>query len=222
MATLREPLAKANEVGFLRVVSVGKYGAFVFWGLLKDLLVPYAEQPIRLQTGKTALVYVSVDRASNRMFGSTDLRKFIKNNELTVKEGQQVQLIVAEQTDLGFRVVINHQHWGMLYYNEVFKELQIGDSITGYIKKIREDNKLDVTLQQQGYVAATDANADLLLYHLRKNDGFLPLTDDSSPQAIYDKLGMSKKSFKRAVGLLYKQRLVDIEKNGVRLVEQEN
>jgi len=222
IATLKKPLAQVGDIARLQVLSVSQFGAFLNWGLPKDILVPYSEQDLPMQQGKRYLVKIYYDRANGRIVASSKLGRFIKNHTITVKEGERVQLQVAEFNDNGIRVIINQQHWGLLYYNEVFTRVHIGQQLSGYVKKVREDDKIDVSLQAQGYSAAIDAQVQQLLQALKNNNNFLPITDKSSPEIIYMQLQMSKKAFKKALGALYKQRMVRLENNGISLLATQN
>lgn len=216
VATLEKPLVQAGEVAYLSVIAVNRVGGFFDWGLPKDLLVPFSEQTSRLEIGRRYLIYVYIDTATNRIAGTMNLAKFVKNNELTVSEGDEVPIIIAEFRELGVRVVVNQRHWGMVYGNQVFQQLRLGQSMTGYIQKIRDDNKLDITLQPAGYDASIDTSVERVKAVLSRCGGFLPLTDRSDPEDVYSMLQMSKKQFKKAIGALYRDRLVIIEDNGIR------
>lgn len=222
VATRQQALVQANEVAYLTVKTVNKIGAFFDWGLPKDLLVPFSEQTKRLDIGRRYLIYAYADPATNRMVGTMYLPKFIKNNDLTVAESDAVQLVVAEFHERGLRVVVNHRHWGMVYGNQIFQTIRIGQTLRGYVRLIREDNKLDISLQADGYDASIDHSVERLAAMLKRSGGFVPLTDHSQPEDIYALLQMSKKQFKKAVGLLFKQRLISIEPNGIRHIKQES
>ncbi|SDM34844.1 hypothetical protein SAMN05421823_112165 [Catalinimonas alkaloidigena] len=220
IATTELPLVQAGECAYLEVVQTTAVGAFLDWGLPKDLLVPFREQDQRMVVGMYYPVYVYIDPESQRLVGSSRLNRFISNDTLTVAEGDAVKLLVVQETDLGLKVVINHQHWGLLYHNEVFQDLGPGDAVRGYIKKIREENKIDVSLRREGFDEMPFA-IDQLVRALRKEGGYLPLHDKSRPEDIYDALGMSKKVFKKAVGMLYRERRLLLEKEGIRLMPEE-
>ncbi len=217
-ATTQVPFANINQVAYLKVNQVNQYGAFLEWGIDKDLFVPFKEQPYRMNEGVKYLVYVYVDLRTDRLIASANLHRFILNDTLAVKEGDEVDIIIWDTTDLGVNVVINHQHKGLIYHNEIFTPLNLGDTHKAYIKKIREDNKIDVRLQKDGHLSI-EPNAQKILDKIKEHQGFLPLNDHSKPTEIYDLLAMSKKNFKKALGLLYKQRLVKITEEGVSLSE---
>lgn len=216
IATTITPKILLHHFAYLEVVDVNQYGAFLDWGLDKNLFVPFREQKQKMQTGEWHIVYLYEDETSDRLVASAKWHKFIQREILTVEEGEEVNLLVAHPTDLGRNVIINNIHAGLIFKNEIFKELKMGDRLKGYIKQIREDNKIDVRLEQQGY-AKVEPNAQLILDAIKKEDGFLPLTDKSDPELIRQQLGMSKKTFKKSIGALYKQRLIHLEKEGIRL-----
>lgn len=220
VATTLEPYIYLNEFALLRVNHINKFGAFMDMGLEKDLFVPYREQARPMEKSKRYLVFMYLDHETNRLAGSSKLNQFLDNETLTVAEGEEVALIVSHITDMGINVIINTRHKGLLYKNEVFRELRTGDRVTGYIKAIRPDNKIDVTLQKPG-AQSIEPNAEKILDELRASRGFIRLNDDSDPEDIKAILQMSKKSFKKAVGTLYKQKLVDIKEDGIYLIENE-
>lgn len=218
VATTLEPYIKLNDFALLRVSYVNNVGAFMNWGLEKDLFVPFREQARPMEQGKRYLVHMHIDEKSNRLVGSSKLNQFIKNENLDVSEGEEVDLIVSHFTDLGINVIINGKYKGLLYQSEVYDDLRLGDRIVGYVKTIRPDNKIDVTLQKPGF-ESIEPNAEKILDELRASRGFLRLTDDSHPEDIKTVLKMSKKSFKKAIGTLYKQRLIEIKEDGIYLVK---
>lgn len=218
VATTLEPYIYLEEFALLRVNHINNYGAFMDMGLEKDLFVPYREQARPMEKGKRYLVFMYLDHETNRLAGSSKLNQFLDNEKLTVAEGDEVSLIVSHITDMGINVIINTRHKGLLYKNEVFRELRTGDRVTGYIKAIRPDNKIDVTLQKPG-IESIEPNAEKILDELREGRGFLRLNDDSDPEDIKAILQMSKKSFKKAIGTLYKQKLIEIKEDGIHLIE---
>ncbi len=219
IATTAKPFAQVDEVAFLKVASVNSIGAFLDWGLMKDLLVPFREQQKTMEVGKYYLVFVYLDNDSKRIVASAKLDKFLDNVPPAYKVGEEVDLIIANQTDLGYNAVINHTHWGMIYSNEVFHPLAKGLRIKGYIRKVREDDKIDLSIQKPGYDRIEEISS-LLLKKLNENQGFLKITDKTNPEYIHMKLGISKKTFKMAVGALYKARLIKMEADGIRLISQ--
>ncbi len=219
-ATTSTPKILLHQVAYLEVKEVNQVGAFLDWGLEKDLLVPFREQRMDMVKGQYYIVYLYVDEESNRLVGTNKWQRFINNKELTVKEDQEVHLIATHATDLGVNVIINHKHVGLIYKNELFKKLRAGKRFKGYIKHIRPDNKIDVRLQQAGY-AHVEPNAEKILNRLRDSGGYLALSDKSKPEDIKEQLEMSKKTFKKAIGALYKQQLIEIKPEGITLVVKE-
>lgn len=217
IATTLKPALIRDQFASLRVKDVNKVGAFLEWGLEKDLLVPYREQKSEMITGYWYVIYMYLDIATGRLAASTKLDQFFENDDIQVEEDDEVDLLVIEKTDLGYKVVIDNMYLGLVYDNEVFKELKQGLQIKGYIKKIREDEKIDVSLQKQGY-DNVEPNAQLILEQLKSSDGFLPFNDKSSPDDIKDEFEMSKKTFKKAIGGLYKQKLIEIKEEGIFLI----
>ncbi|MDX2306404.1 MAG: S1-like domain-containing RNA-binding protein [Microscillaceae bacterium] len=220
IASSRSPKITLHRFAFLEVKKVTSVGAFVDWGLDKDLLVPYLEQYAALQEGNFYIFYLYLDAKTNRLVASNRINGFLNNEKLNLIEGQEVELIVWESTDLGYNVIINHQHKGLLYKNEIFKPVQIGQIHQGFIYKIREDNKIDVRLQKTGFDNIEPAAAKIL-ETLRNQGGFLPLYDGSSPEEIRDRLQMSKKTFKKAIGNLYKEQIIKIGEKGIYLLEDD-
>jgi predicted RNA-binding protein (virulence factor B family) len=219
VATTQTPKAQVGEFAYLKVVENSDVGAFLDWGLEKDLLVPFAEQHRPMAEGKSYLVYVYIDDADGRIVASSKVDKFLDDDRPhRYKPRQAVDLIIANTTDLGFKAIINHSHWGVLYKDEVFQRLSFGQSIRGYIKRIRPDGRIDLTLD--GGQVTRDKNAAIILDYLKKQNGFAPLHDKSPPKEIEALFGMSKGAFKKAIGGLYKQRLIAIEKDGIRLLEE--
>lgn len=216
VATTEEPLAKVGDFAFLRVAWTNDYGAFLDWGLLKDLFVPFSEQEGKMVKGNSYLVYVTIDRKSYRIYASARLDKFLSRTKPPYETDEEVDIIVWRRTDLGWKVIVNGNHSGLVFANEVFRDLKTGDRLKGYVKRVRTDGKIDIALQRHG-VAGDDDSSMRLLSAIEAQRGFLPLNDNSSPDEIYSMLGMSKKAFKRAAGKLYKQRLIIIDDDGLRL-----
>jgi uncharacterized protein len=217
IATAETPLAKLDECAYLEVVAVNTIGAFLNWGLQKDLLVPYREQKVKMEQGKKYLIYIYLDKETERIVASAKIDKFLDNLPPDYEVGQLVDLIVYQKTDLGYKAVINHRHMGVIYSNEVFRPLKTGEKLQGYIKKIREDEKIDLSLHKPGEGKSNDA-AQQILDKLKENNGFMPLGDKSPAEEIYRVFGMSKKTFKMVIGNLYKNKIVIIETNGIRLI----
>ncbi len=217
VATNQEPKAVVGEFAYLKVVDNSAVGAFLDWGLDKDVLVPFAEQHRPMEVGHSYLVYIYIG-IDGRITASSKVDKFLDDEKPhDFKPQQVVNLIIANSTDLGYKAIINHSHWGVLYKNEVHQRLSFGQSIKGFIKHIRPDGKIDLSLQ--GGQETRDKYARIILKYLRKQNGFAPVHDKSDPQLISDLLGMSKGAFKRAIGGLYKQKIISIEKDGIRLLE---
>ena len=219
VATTLAPKITLGKFASLEVVSVTNYGAFLDWGLAKDIFVPFSEQPHKLQVGDQAIVYLYLDKVTVRLVASAKLNRFLKNENITVKENEEVELLIADSTDIGVNVIINDRYKGILYRNEIFQNVHYGHRVKGYIKKIREDNKIDVSLQKQGY-ENVKSNEEKIMAKLQENSGFLGLNDYSSPEEITATLEMSKKTFKKAIGALFKQRLIRIEEKGIYLQQK--
>ena len=218
VATTLEPLVKLDEFAFLKCVETTEFGAFLDWGLEKHLFVPFKEQAYPMKKGGRYLVFCYLDEDTNRLVASSKVHAFLDNSSLTVAPFEEVDLIISNKSDLGYNVIINQLHLGLIYHDDVFQEINVGDEMRGFIKKTRSDGKIDVSLQRPGY-RSIEPNAQLILDKLKQNDGYLNLTDKSSPEAIHSQLGISKKSFKRAAGMLYKQRKIEIKDNGLYLKE---
>jgi predicted RNA-binding protein (virulence factor B family) len=211
------PIACVDEFALLKVVAVTDIGAFLDWGLPKDLLVPFREQNERLREGQSVLVRIYLDEVSERIAASCKLDRFLDRTSTAYAPGEKVKLIIDEDTDLGYKAIINDRHWGMLYHNEVFQPLTQGQKIDGYIKQVRPDGKVDLSLQEMSSNRFGDL-ADEIVKQLEANDGFLPITDKSAPEEIYKQFHVSKKAYKRAIGALYKDRRVTFENGGTKLV----
>jgi predicted RNA-binding protein (virulence factor B family) len=217
VATTEKPLVKVGQFAFLKVVAETNVGAFLDWGLPKNLLVPFREQKMKMKEGESYLVFVYLDDATKRVVASSKIDRFTDNVSPAYEPGDKVDLIIGGRTDLGYKAIIDHKHMGMLYNNEIFRHIQIGQQTIGYVKQVRPDDKIDLSLQPLGY-GAIDEMAQKILNNLNSNNGFLPLTDHSSPEEISAQLGISKKAFKKAIGALYRQRLITIEEDGLRLM----
>ena len=218
IATTEKPYVQMGEFAFLKVKAVNRFGAFLDWGLPKDLLVPFREQKAKMVEGGTYLVYVYLDDETDRIVASARIDKFLDNTIPEFETGEEVGLLVAEQTDLGFKVIVNGTHWGMIYENEIFTPVNIGDKLTGYVKKVRDDDKIDISLQKEGYGQIYSISKSIL-DKLIEAGGFLAVSDKSPAELIYHLLGISKKNFKKAIGALYKKKLITIEKEGIRLLK---
>ena len=217
VATTLDPYILVNEFGYLRVRTVTQFGAFLEWGMEKDLMVPKQEQSKKMEVGESYMVYLYLDEATDRLIASSKINKFINNDEMDLKVGDEVELIIFESTFLGYNAIVNNAHKGLIYHDEIYQDIHIGDKLIGYVKNIREDFGMDISLQKIG-IQHLVTTTDGVLTYLQKNKGFLALTDDSSPEEIKKTLSMSKKAFKKSVGILYKQRMVRIEKDGIYLI----
>jgi len=217
VATTEKPYAQVGEFAMLRVKSVNKVGTFLDWGIMKDLLVPFREQKVTMMEERSYLVYIHVDEESKRIVASAKLNKFLDKTVPEYTIGQEVDLVIESETELGYKAIVNNQHWGILYENEVFEQLAKGLKMKGYIKKIRTDNKIDLSLQPLGYVKV-DPMSQMIMDQLKKEGGFIAVSDKSDAELVYQVFGISKKTFKQAVGALYKKRLITIDTDGIRLV----
>ncbi len=217
VATSLEPFIQVNEFQLLQVVEVNEFGAFLDWGLEKHLLVPFREQRNKMVEGQWYVVFCYLDQQSNRLVASNKLDKFLNNDILTVGEGDVVELVVTRLTDLGWEVIINHKHKGLVYGNEVFKKISVGDTTKGVVKRIRGDHKIDISLQPLGLKILEPA-ANKIYETLLSHGGYLGLHDKSSPEDIKQELQMSKKTFKKGIGTLYKARKIDIKEDGIHVI----
>ncbi|NVC95382.1 GntR family transcriptional regulator [Vibrio natriegens] len=216
-ATIETPVAQVGEWGLMKIEGVNKTGAFVNWGIKdKDLLIPFSEQRTRFSAGQTILVYVYTDKASGRIVGTTKFNKWLDKTPANYEINEQVDLIIAERSQLGYKAIVNGKHWGMIFPSDVFGKLYIGKKLKGFIKQIREDGKIDLALQKVG-VAKMDDLSCKIIEQLEKKGGFLPLNDKSSPEAIFEAFRTSKGTYKKTIGGLYKQGKIVIDKDGIRL-----
>ncbi|NMH85891.1 CvfB family protein [Flavivirga algicola] len=217
VATTDIPYVKRDDFALLRCNQVTDYGAFLDWGLVKELFCPFKEQAFKMKPGGWYLVYCYLDEKTNRLVASSKTNQFLDNRDLTVREFDEVDLIVSHPSDIGMNVIVNKIHSGLIYKDAIFSDLSVGDKLKGIVKKIRPGNKLDITLGKIGY-RNIEPNAQHIMNELHDNSGYLNLTDKSSPETIKDTLQMSKKSFKKAIGTLYKQRQIEIKSDGIYLV----
>ncbi len=220
IATTENPHVMVGQVALLRCVATTKVGAFMNWGLKKDLLVPFAEQAVPMQTDYSYVVYCFVDR-SNRIVASTKLDKFIGKAAIDVTAGQEVDIVVADITELGYKVVVNNQHWGLLYKDQVFKPLRRGYKGKAFVQRVRDDGKLDLRLDKANHQQAQDLSSRILA-RLEAHQGELPLSDKSEPEAIYAAFGVSKKVYKQALGALLKEDKISLEPTFIRLKSSNN
>jgi len=215
-ATTKKPKATVGQFARLWVVANASAGTYLDWGLQKDLFVPKSEQLVKMEKGRSYGVFVFLDPKTNRITASAKLDKFLSQQSPNYEEGEEVDLIIYDQTDLGYKALVNHAHGGMVYKNEVFQKLHIGQQLQGFIKKIREDHKIDLSLQRSGYQGVDDISRTMLKT-IKDHGGRIAVTDKSPPEEIYALFGVSKKIFKKAIGALYKKRLITIDPKGIRL-----
>lgn len=218
IATTQEPKGVLGDIVKMRTVSVTPQGAFLDWGLMKDIFVPKSKQQTTMIPNGEYLVKIYLDEQTGRVAATEKLEPFLSNDQLTVKELEVVDLTVYRRTDIGYVVIINNQHTGVLHFNEIYRNITAGDKFTGFIKKIYSDNKIDVSAGKPGYNRVED-EGEKILRLLKENNGYLPYYDKSDPEEIYSFFGMSKKTFKMTIGNLYKQRIISFEKTGIKLIE---
>ncbi len=218
VATTLTPKIFIHEFALLKVSAVTGVGAFLDWGLEKELMVPFREQKQKMEVGRWYIVYLDLDKKSDRLYASNRVERFLQNDQISVKEGDEVALVIMQKTDLGYSVIVNHTHKGLIFDNEIFQEIRVGDRLKGYVKKIRDDQKIDISIQPIGFRNVNDSNSELIYKTLVENDGFLAVTDKSSPDEIYTQFGISKKAFKKSLGALYKQKKVNIQPDGIKLI----
>ncbi len=221
VATTLEPYIYVDEFGLLRVNHVNNFGAFLDWGLEKDIFVPFKEQARPMEKGQRYLIYLYFDEQSKRLVGSSKTNQFLKKDNIELERGEEVELLISHISDAGINVIINETYKGLLYQDEVFNEsIRAGDRIRGFVKNIRDDGKIDVALNPLGY-AKVEENAQRILDELEGHNGFLKLQDKSSPDDIKTILQMSKKTFKQCIGSLYKEKLIEIKDDGIYLTKSE-
>ena len=217
IATTEKPYITVGEFSLLRCNEVTKHGAFLDFGLVKELFCPFKEQVFPMKAGGWYLVRCYLDEHSERLVASSKTNKFLSNKELTVSEFDEVDIIISHPSDMGMNVIVNNQHSGLIYRDNIFQDLSVGDKLKAVVKKIRPGNKIDITIGKIGY-RNIEPNAKVILEALETSSGYVSLTDKSSPEAIKNKFQMSKKSFKKAIGSLYKERQIVIDSDGIRLV----
>lgn len=217
IATNLEPKIQLNQFACLQVKSVTAIGAFLDWGLEKDLFVPFREQNKKMEEGRWYAVYLYLDEETDRLVASCKVNRYFEKENIDLQIGQEVDLLIFEETDLGLNAVINNRYKGLIYENEIFQRIKIGTRTKGFVKNIRDDNRVDLSLQKQGY-ANVEPNAERILEKLKANNGFLDVTDKSDANYVMYQLEMSKKTFKKAVGALYRQKIIRIEDDGIYLV----
>ncbi|MBL7769234.1 MAG: RNA-binding protein [Flavipsychrobacter sp.] len=214
IATTQKPLGTVGDIVALKAVSATNQGAFLDWGLMKDLFVPKSKQLSTMRVGGTYIVKIYIDEQTGRVAATEKIENFLSNEDLGLKEKEPVDLLVYRRTDIGYLCIINGKHTGVLHFSDIYQNIQVGDRLKGYIRKIREENKIDLALGERGYQRVS-GEAGKILELLDQHGGFLPYHDKSDPEDIYDNLGMSKKAFKMAIGNLFKLKLIRIKENGI-------
>ncbi len=217
IATTLSPKAMVDEFAYMQVKQVNNIGAFLDWGLDKDLFVPFKEQNAKMIEGQSYLVFLYIDSPSKRITASARLEHFLDMEPAEYKTGEEVDLIIWTRSDLGYNAIVNQKHLGMLYENQIFKEISTGMRMKGYIKQVRPDNKIDLILEKPGYDKIDNLSAGILNI-LESHNGFIAINDKSPAEEIYDVFQMSKKSFKKSIGALYKQKIIAIEDKGIRKI----
>ena len=218
VATTLTPHVLLNDFGYLHCSDVNEFGAFMDWGVQKQLFVPFKEQARPMKVGNWYIVYLSMDEQTNRLVGSSKTNKYLNNDTVTLEKFDEIAIMVTHITDLGANVIVNVKHKGLIFINDIFEDIRTGDTMKAFVKSVREDNKIDVVLQSPGY-RSIEPNANFILEELKAAGGFMPLHDKSDPQAIKNELGMSKKSFKKAIGTLYKDKQIAIKPDGIELID---
>ncbi len=214
IATTETPIAKVNEFAHLKVNAVNKYGAFLEWGIIKELLVPFREQKVDMEKDFSYIVYIYLDKDTDRLVASAKVNKFLSKEIPPYEVNDEVNILIQRKTEIGYMAIIENKFGGLLYKNEVFKDIEIGERLKAFVKKVRTDGKIDLALQKSGY-AEIDSVSQKIIKIIEDNDGFIGVTDKSSPDLIKAIFNVSKKSFKKAIGSLYKQRLITIDKDGI-------
>ena len=217
IATTLTPKVKINQVALLKAVDVNDFGAFFDWGVEKHLLVPFAEQFVKVEKDKNYIIFLYKDEVTNRMVGTTKYSRFLKNNPIELAVGDKVKFMVSGQTDIGYKIIIEQKYLGMIYKNEVFTTIRLGDELVGYVRAIREDNKVDVSLNSSS-IDEIEVLANKIYEKLLKEKGSINISDKSNPDEIYQMFQVSKKAFKRAIGVLYSDRKIEINPNSIVLV----
>lgn len=216
IATTLQPKVQVGEFACLEVAWINEYGAFLDWGLMKDLFVPFREQKMKMQKGRSYVVHAHVDEESYRIMASAKVERYLSKEKPDYQPGQEVEIMIWQRTDLGYKAIVENQYSGLIYQGEIFKSLEPGMKLTAYIRQVREDGKIDLTLQKDGQKKVEDFS-EVLLQFIKDQGGHTSLNDKSAAEDIYEAFGVSKKTFKKAVGDLYKKRLVVLEEGGIRL-----
>lgn len=219
VASLKLPAALPGECAFLKVVSRNSSGAFMNWGLSSDLFVPYSEQIKEMKEGNSYVVYILQNESKGNIIGSAKIDKYLNRAEHTFSEGDKVNLMIYSSIDTAYKAVINNTHTGLLYKNEVFQQITSGLKIKGFIKKIRDDGKIDLSLEKPGFTKVVSISEKILIY-LKQNRGILDITDKSDPEKIYSLFGVSKSTYKKAIGTLYRKKLISIDEKEIKLIKE--
>ena len=217
IATTEVPNIEVGEFAWMKVVATSSVGAFMDWGLRKDLLVPFREQRDRMVEGKSYLVYAYVDKESDRIVGTAKIEKYLDNVPVRYKTGQEVDVLIARKSDLGYNVIVDNLYWGLVYRNEIFRPLKLGQRLKGYIKSVRKDEKIDITLQKKGY-DRIDGIVRRILEKLEDNGGVLDVSDKTAPEIIYNLFECSKKDYKKAIGTLFKEKKIELTDTEIKLI----
>lgn len=218
VATTLKPYVQFEEFAYLKVKEVNDYGAFMDWGLPKDLMIPFAEQTEKMKEGNWYLIFLLEDEQTERLIGSSKVNEFTFTTEIDVNTGDEVDLLLYNMTELGMNAIVNNMYKGLIFKSDIHKSIKPGDRIKGFVKQVREDGKIDILLEPAGYKNSINNNSNIILTALKENDGFLNLTDKSAPEDIKRILGLSKKAFKNGLGNLYKQKIVELNKDGIKLL----
>lgn len=218
IATNEHPYATVGQIASMRINSVNQVGAFADWGTSKELLIPHREQAQRMEEGRRYLIYVYIDQVSGRIAGTSKLDKYLNNVPPTYEAGEEVEALIWKPTPMGWKVIINQKHTGLLYQNQIFQELHTGERLRAWVRGVRDDDKIDLSLQPLGYRQMIDPAEATILKALHNHNGFMPLTDRSTPELIAFELQMSKKTFKKAIGALYKQQRIVLLPDGIKLL----
>ena len=218
IATTLTPLVQVGEFAYLEVAWVNQFGAFLNWGLMKDLFVPFREQKMKMEVGRSYIVHAHVDEDSYRIVASAKVERYLSKEMPEYQAGELVDILVWQKTDLGFKAIVDNKYGGLLYQNEIFQPLETGMRMQAYVKQVRDDAKIDLELQRGG-ARKVDDFAEVLLQYIKEHEGSIPFHDKSNAEDIYNTFGVSKKTFKKAVGELYKKHLIVLEEQEIRLVK---
>ncbi|HBJ76340.1 MAG TPA: GntR family transcriptional regulator [Porphyromonadaceae bacterium] len=221
VATTEKPYIQVGEVAYLKVKDNSAFGSFLDWGLAKDLLVPLREQKERMVVGRSYFVYAYLDERTQRIVATEKIGKYINQTTAEYAHGEEVDVMVEGENEVGYKLIVNNRHWGLCYYNQVYRNLSKGEKMKGYVREIRPDNRIDINLSPLGYNKIHSVAEDIL-DELSKNEGYLPINDKTPPQIIREAFGCSKNTFKMTLGSLYKERFITISPDGIRLIKQEN